>query len=374
MNQRKRGFTLIELLVVIAIIGVLIALLLPAVQSAREAARRAQCTNNLKQMGLAVHNYVSTNEALPPTSIFVPRNLGINYQNQGPHARLLPYLEQQSIFNAINWDGGARLGIGPSNPNNEPPIDVDGWGGFWGRTNMTIVCTEISAFLCPSDGNRGANGQFFFNGMNHVVASGSYPVNTGLNRFHNGGRLLGPSYTPDPSTPGISGVIKMASFRDGTSNTAIYSEVINGDSGTYSDGLHMVYNVPGLNSTTHTAEGTPAMPADVIDAQHCQNPAAYGGTAVQNYSWKGEWWIAGGHQIYSHTQTPNRRSCFYTDIDQDWDKGTNTMIAASSFHPGGVNVLFMDGTVRFVKSTVSFATWHAIATPKRGELISSDQL
>src|SRR5271157_2526382 len=101
MRSRSRGFTLIELLVVIAIIAVLIALLLPAVQSAREAARRAQCINNLKQIGLAIHNYVSTNDTMPPSSIPIQQNFSVR-------ARVLPFMEQQPIYNAINFNYGAR--------------------------------------------------------------------------------------------------------------------------------------------------------------------------------------------------------------------------------------------------------------------------
>ena len=107
----RRGFTLIELLVVIAIIAVLIALLLPAVQSAREAARRAQCTNNLKQIGLAAHNYLSSNQVLPTMYvIYSPVNWMNTAQTYSPLARMLPFLEQNSIYNSINFNVAPRWG------------------------------------------------------------------------------------------------------------------------------------------------------------------------------------------------------------------------------------------------------------------------
>jgi prepilin-type N-terminal cleavage/methylation domain-containing protein len=155
--RRRRGFTLIELLVVIAIIAVLIALLLPAVQSARKAARRAQCVNNLKQIGLALHNYLSANEAVPPITCD-PRNpnngsdLGTDlgdlvhypYENYSPLVRLLPYLELNPIYNSIN------LGL---------PVRWGGWdhspSGPAGAYQFTAITTQVAVFLCPSDPNPG---------------------------------------------------------------------------------------------------------------------------------------------------------------------------------------------------------------------------
>jgi prepilin-type N-terminal cleavage/methylation domain-containing protein/prepilin-type processing-associated H-X9-DG protein len=367
--MKRSAFTLIELLVVIAIIAVLIALLLPAVQSAREAARRAQCVNNFKQIGLAINNYESTNSALPPTSVY--KNVGM-YQNQSYHVRILPYLEQQSLYNNVNWDMGIR-GTGGVGDWNAEPMDTDAWGGIYGRTNATVVCNVVNAFLCPSDGNRGGNGRFFYGGDYHTVASTSYGPNLGLNRFHNNGKINGPVYTIDPNDSNVSSTVKISTFTDGTSNTVVWSEWIQGDSGNWVDGLSMVYDASGALPYNKNA-GKPN--ADWLDAQDCQNL----GTR-QNYSWKGEWWAAGGHPTYSHTQTPNRRSCFYDGLDgflpgasggQDWDRGTITMISASSRHPGGVNCLFMDGTVRFVKNSVNFSAWYAIATPNQGEIVSAD--
>jgi prepilin-type N-terminal cleavage/methylation domain-containing protein len=150
MITKHRGFTLIELLVVIAIIAVLIALLLPAVQSAREAARRSQCTNNLKQIGLAVHNYHSAHGAIPPSGA---RSAGWNgyqpgldfVQQYSMKTHLLPYLEQQPVFNAINM------------MQNPGPFVVTNnlFQQYGGYANSTAYLTNIPGFLCPSDANPG---------------------------------------------------------------------------------------------------------------------------------------------------------------------------------------------------------------------------
>src|SRR5271165_7133531 len=140
----RPAFTLIELLVVIAIIAVLIALLLPAVQSAREAARRAQCTNNLKQIGLAMHNYVSSNELVPPTTVDYNNNnagWGGNqpHQNFSAHARLLPYLEQNAAYNAINWTFGARWSDNSQGLADGP---ADGAAGGSYSMEYTVLCMQ----------------------------------------------------------------------------------------------------------------------------------------------------------------------------------------------------------------------------------------
>ncbi len=373
-----RAFTLIELLVVIAIIAVLIALLLPAVQSAREAARRAQCTNNMKQIGLAVNNYESGNGAIPPSATISTTQ---NYQDQGVLCRILPYLDQQADYNSINWVCGVR-GIWVNGGSwNAPPLDQNVWAGDWGRTNVTANITYVSAFLCPSDPNNGGNNQFFINGQNRLVCTTDYYWNVGLSRFVTGGIVNGPSYSPGamdytlPGGPCASKVIKIATFTDGTSNTAVMSESVQSNSGLQVNGLGMVYAGPAWNQ--FLGQGTPLSPPDWLAAQYCQNTPNLG----QDYWWKGEFALSGGHNIYSHTQTPNRRSCYWTGVnncfpgvssDQDFAGATQTMVAASSYHPGGVNVLFMDGSVHFIKSSVGFQPWYAIATPGMGEVVSSD--
>jgi prepilin-type N-terminal cleavage/methylation domain-containing protein/prepilin-type processing-associated H-X9-DG protein len=381
-NRRDtRGFTLIELLVVIAIIAVLIALLLPAVQAAREAARRAQCTNNMKQIGLAVNNYESSNGAIPPNAVLSTTQ---NYQDQGVLCRILPYLDQQPDYNSINFLYGVR-GIWINGGQwNAPPMDENVWAGDWGRSNATANITYVSAFLCPSDPNNGGNNQFFINGQQRLIGTTDYYWNVGLSRFLNGGYVNGPSYSPGALDYNMlnggqcaSKVIKIASFVDGTSNTAVMSESVQSNSGQAIDGLGMVYVGPAWNQ--FIGQGSQLSPPDWLAAQACQNEQG-GVPQLYDYYWKGEFALSGGHNIYSHTQTPNRRSCYWTGVnsfpsvssDQDYAGATQTMVAASSYHPGGVNVLFMDGSVHFLKNSISFQPWYAIATPAGGEVVSSD--
>jgi prepilin-type N-terminal cleavage/methylation domain-containing protein/prepilin-type processing-associated H-X9-DG protein len=378
VRHAPRGFTLIELLVVIAIIAVLIALLLPAVQAAREAARRAQCTNNMKQIGLAVNNYESTNGAIPPSAVLSTTQ---NYQDQGVLCRVLPYLDQQPDYNSINFLYGVR-GIWINGGQwNAPPMDESVWAGDWGRSNATANITYVSAFLCPSDPNNGGNNQFFINGSQRLIGTTDYYWNVGLSRFFTGGMVNGPSYSPGALDYNIlnggqcaNKVIKMASFVDGTSNTAVMSESEQSNSGLQVDGLGMVYAGPSWNQ--FVGQGSQLSPPDWLAAQWCQSSA----NLPQDYWWKGEFALSGGHNIYSHTQTPNRRSCYWTNVnsfpavssDQDYAGATQTMVSASSWHPGGVNVLFMDGSVHFIKNSISFLPWYAIATPAGGEVVSSD--
>ena len=379
MNRRDRGFTLIELLVVIAIIAVLISLLLPAVQSAREAARRAQCTNNLKQIGLAMHNYVSANEALPPVCIdqqWNSANTNISpHQNESQLARLLPFMEQTPLYNALNWSFGARWdedGIAGGYPgdNSQPnPPDNGAAMGADAIPQMTVLQSMISSFLCPSDINPGGSGYINWNNNNKLVGTFSYPSNIGLNRGLTGGvpdatwKLNGPNYVASNWDNAVNAPTNLTTFQDGTSNTAIFSEWIKGPgsgSPVPKQGLAVVYNL-GVNHN--------AYPTDLQMKQLCDTVPLT--NANYNWGWKGEWWLFGGTSIYSHTQTPNRTNCAYADIGQD-GRGTITMVTASSNHPGGVNVLFMDGSVRFVKSSVNYQAWYAIATPNYGEVVSAD--
>ncbi len=356
MIRKRRGFTLIELLVVIAIIGVLIALLLPAVQAAREAARRSQCVNNLKQIGIAVHNYHDVNNAVPPTgfdgaavSINEPGPFNQDFSMKG---RILPFLELTALHNAINFDNPARITGGGRDPS----------------PNITGMMTRVATFLCPSDPFPGIAGNVNYTGVPIRPASANYTNNLGTNRRVNGNPFSGPAYTIGTNRT-LGRVIDFSSVLDGLSSSVMFSEFVKGrDRGVLHDGLDMIY---WAETFWDDFRGQPD--ADFQANLICQN-------ATQRvHPRKGMKWLSqqcrwGGG--YAHTTLPNTRACVYTNAGGNAAQGqaTLTMIGASSLHPGGVNVLFMDGSVKFIKNTVAYPVWLAVGTIAGNELISADQL
>jgi prepilin-type N-terminal cleavage/methylation domain-containing protein/prepilin-type processing-associated H-X9-DG protein len=356
-----RGFTLIELLVVIAIIAVLIALLLPAVQSAREAARRAQCVNNLKQIGLAVHNYHSAVNSLPWGD-------GPWWIEWSAHTLLLPYIEQGAVYNAINFADMQIPGLTPM-PNDNP-------------ANTTAEYTVISGFLCPSDQDRLTSPD----GHNNYVAnSGSAPnCDYGGNAWApswNGpssGPFIYSSNGVDTGPPGFGGSsVNIAGITDGTSNTAAFSERVKAigsdlgpttspfDTSIPTSSLAIPAGVPIAQETTPQAyynicKVTPPMPT--ATGQNA-GPMSTGGP---DDNIAGSTWVTGQpvNTRYVHVMPPNTWSC---------RSGLQIAHTASSRHPGGVNVLFCDGSVKFIKASIGLPTWWALGTRAGGEVISSDQ-
>jgi len=344
MNSR-RGFTLIELLVVIAIIAVLIALLLPAVQAAREAARRSQCVNNLKQLALTVQNYHDSNGCIVPSGSYWSATTN-DPNGHGPllnfsmKARCLPFMEQSAIYNAINFSFTAYMYNDGSD------------------TNLTAASAKISTFLCPSD---------MAVGHPDPYASGSnYPNNAGLARYYNGYECDGPAWYLGTDA-NLKRIQTLASVTDGTSNTAIFSEFVKGNgrsiTSTSKNGVGMVYSGA---SARNAFDGQPN--PMFLHYQDCRNK---GTTMIWDY--KGERWIehdTGRGGVYHHVMPPNQKSCLFSGYGAM--PTTDSITTASSNHSGGVNVAMMDGSVKFIKDSVSVPTWNALGTKASGEVLSSD--
>jgi prepilin-type N-terminal cleavage/methylation domain-containing protein/prepilin-type processing-associated H-X9-DG protein len=373
-RSRRKGFTLIELLVVIAIIAVLIALLLPAVQSAREAARRAQCTNNLKQLGLAVHNYHTTYNAIPAECMW----MGATYGSQslggswGWNASwpvcLLPNIEQTPLYNAYN------SGWAPDQPQ-----------------NSTVSYTALAVLLCPSDSQK-QRPNYPWAPMNYAGNSGgpgviSWESGTIVNMFTCSTTNQVPINGWPVGTCWWSANANFAYFglegvTDGSSNTALFSEHLLGyASGTQGNpptagqgtlALRGIYyaTLPDSNVMS-TGNATLALKG----VQMCQSLPA--NSPSNNGWWIGFSWTLGfpWHypvNRYLHNNTPNKLTCFNPNDQCCGYGGTDPMATATSNHPGGVNVCFTDGSVRFVKDSVNIQTWWALGSRNGGETVSSD--
>jgi prepilin-type N-terminal cleavage/methylation domain-containing protein/prepilin-type processing-associated H-X9-DG protein len=338
-RRLRRGFTLIELLVVIAIIAVLIALLLPAVQAAREAARRSQCVNNLKQIGLAMHNYHDTRSVLPNG------HYGYGWNDWNAAVMMLPYLEQAPLYSSINF---ANTG-GAANPFDTQYV-----------FNTTIFKSSLSVLLCPSDLDRVTN---VFGHGNYHGNSGTAPTAFFDNYGHNAFNGLFASTVVN---------IKPIGFRDindGLSNTAAFSEMVKGQG---TDSSIPDATVPSSAPYQITSKGAlvngvyqDTLPntayADCNSATRANNGLAGGGIAFGAY-----WWD--GHPetgLYNHIMPPNSWSC------NDGNVNDYAAATASSRHAGVVNVLMADGSVRAIQSTINVTTWWALGTRAGNESIST---
>jgi prepilin-type N-terminal cleavage/methylation domain-containing protein/prepilin-type processing-associated H-X9-DG protein len=342
MAPRRSAFTLIELLVVIAIIAILIGLLLPAVQKVREAAARMKCQNNLKQIGLALHNSESANGKLPPLYPYAAPNSTVqNYRyTWSVLAQLNPFLEQTNIYNAMDLTQPIYAGT---------PALVT-------TANQFAVVQKVALFLCPSDKGQpvsSAYGVVDMGPTNYVASHGS--------------GLSGGGYGFPVNSDGIFTTqrgITLTDIIDGTSNTAAFSESILGD------GAEASATQPGDERTAYKNTGfSGTLPSDTT--------CAGAPTNWNGYNRRGFMWASGEARCvsYNHYYTPNSKNFDCIANDPTAANFTYTAVgyrAARSRHTGGVNVLLGDGSVRFARDSVDVTTWRALSTKQGGEVISGD--
>lgn len=358
MKFARRGFTLIELLVVIAIIAILIALLLPAVQQAREAARRTQCKNNLKQIGLALHNYHDSHRVFPPGRMSPSRggSLGMPcwYGHVSPLYHILPYIDQANVWNQLD-QSETRVRL-------NSPLCI---------SNAFVTDLPLPVYMCPSDPRH-------MSGVNTNSYRGNWGAHIYGGRHFDSGLLVDPVYTPraasalDGPLGGAfidRGDIEIGDFADGTSNTVLYSERIIGSTSNSTISLGNYLHGGGIVNK-NDPNNTPASVVAQCAAADATNPSLYrtdfGWTSGDDPAW---YYSSYQHGAYNHIYTPNfsRPDCGCGSIPDD--EHEVAIMSARSYHTGGVHTALADGSVKFTSDNIDLRIWQAVGTRAGGEVV-----
>lgn len=342
-RRGRNAFTLVELLVVIAIIGILIALLLPAVQAAREAARRMKCSNNLKQIGLALHNYELSYRTLPPGALVQQQRDGTLWTGYlGPHSRILSFIEMNNVTDAMDINAG-----------------------YADLVNTEAVGRVIPGFLCPSEVNDEPLNHSKFGligGVNYGFCMGDWYVWNGFN-------------SPSPrcrSAFGINFGRRWADFSDGVSNTLLASEVKN---------YQVTIRDCGSFSIINDPNNVPPPSADPLTV--CPE---YEGSGCKVFRNAHTQWaeMSVHHNGFTTAWPPNKVTPGGPDLSEpDVDVismrerlggPTFAAITSRSYHPGGVQSLLGDGSVRIMSETMDGQIWRALGTVAGREVMPADDL
>jgi len=356
MRRHQYGFTLVELLVVIAIIGVLVGLLLPAVQAAREAARRMQCVNNLKQLGLALQTHHSATGHFPlnQTASGLSSSGGCEPGNYSWLVRLLPYIEQNTLYDAIDFDANMSDACSSGYP-----IDAT-------HVNAAVAATRIGTFFCPSDGISEDNAVLMGSAN---PAGDSYAANAGWPSAATG-------YQGERSVPGpYNGVISLQNpgetvawhqsdpvsikqITDGTSHTAAVAERL----------FQRAISLEGIRTAPETLKSYHITSSSGRSLPLMRDRCDAGSTHAdpEASAFIGRAWISGWTPTaptYMHLNTPNTHHCHFEDLNDSGD----FPVTPSSNHPGGINLALADGHVQFIADDIESTLWWALGSRDGGE-------